>query len=92
VILLHRRNWLRAGAVLLTCTVLVLLLGLNVSAIGLVTIPRGSVYLVAELFGLILALNVVYMAVFIGLERKSLISRGAGQDTGSRGASNPTAE
>ena len=52
---------------------LVLLLGLNVSAIGLVTIPRGSLYLVLEMFGLILALNVVYVAVFFVLERKSLV-------------------
>jgi hypothetical protein len=91
VSLLYRRSWLRAGAVLLTCTVLVLLLGLNVSAIGLVYIPRGSLYLVAELFGLILALNVMYVAVFIGLERKSLISAGAVQDAASRSASNQIA-
>jgi hypothetical protein len=77
VSLLHRRSWLNFGAVLLTCTVLVLFLGLNVSVIGLVEIPRGSLYLIAELFGLILALNAVYVAVFMGLERKSLLSRGS---------------
>ncbi len=60
------------GAILRTCTLLVLLLGLNVSAIGLVYIPSGSVYLVVELFGLILAINMVYVAVFMALERKSL--------------------
>ncbi|UCC87316.1 MAG: hypothetical protein JSV81_21085 [Anaerolineales bacterium] len=71
--LLYRRSWLRIGAILLTCTVLVLLLGLNVSVIGLVFIPRGSLYLVVELFGLILAINWVYVAAFIALERKSLL-------------------
>ena len=71
VSLLYGRSWARFGAILLTCMVLVLLLGLNISTIGLVDIPRGSFYLVMELFGLILAINVVYVAAFIALERKS---------------------
>ena len=73
VSLLYGRSWGHFAAILLTCTLLVLLLGLNVSAIGLVYIPSGSAYLIAELFGLIVALNVVYVAVFIGLERKRFI-------------------
>jgi hypothetical protein len=60
------------GAVLLTCTVLVVLLGLNVSVIGLVDIPRGSQYLVAEMLGLIVFLNVVFAAGFTGLQWKRL--------------------
>jgi hypothetical protein len=92
VSLLYGRGRRRTGAVLLTCTVLVLLLGLNVSVIGLVAIPRGSLYLVVELFALILAINVVYVAVFIGLERKSLFGGGAVEDAESRSASKPTAE
>jgi hypothetical protein len=92
VSLLYGRSWSRFGAILLTCTVLVLALGLNVSVIGLVYIPRGSLYLVAELFGLILAINVVYVAVFMALERKSLVSGGAVEDAASRSASNPTPE
>lgn len=67
---LYGRSWWHFAAILLTCTLLVLLLGLNVSAIGLVYIPSSSVYLIAELFGLILVLNVVYVAVFIAFERK----------------------
>lgn len=54
-------------AVLLTCVVLVALLGLNVSAIGLVEIPGSSLFVVVELFGLIVALNVVYAGAFAGL-------------------------
>lgn len=73
VSLLYPKSWTRFGAVLLTCVVLVLLLGLNVSAIGLVDIPRSALYLVTELFGLLLALNVVYVVVFIALERQSLL-------------------
>ena len=59
-------------AVLLTCMGLVTLLGLNVSAIGLVEIPSGSLLVVVELFGLIVVLNAVFVAVFVGLERRGL--------------------
>jgi hypothetical protein len=79
VSLLYKRSWLNFGAILLTCIVLVMLLGLNVSVIGLVYIPRGSLYLIAELFGLILAINVVYVAVFVGLERKIFLNWGNGR-------------
>jgi hypothetical protein len=68
----YGRNWLHYIAILLTCTLLVLLLGLNVSVIGLVSIPGSSLYLIAEMFGLILTINLAYVAVFIALERKSL--------------------
>lgn len=60
--------------VLLTCVVLVALLGLNVSAIGLVEIPSGSLFVVAELFGLIVVLNWVYALVYCGLEWRALRS------------------
>jgi hypothetical protein len=69
----YRFSLSRFGAVLLTSMTLVLLLGLNVSVIGLVSIPRGSWYLVAEMFGLILVLNMVLVIVVTGLERKSLL-------------------
>lgn len=71
--LIYGFSWPRFGAVMLTCAVLVLLLGLNVSVIGLVSIPRGSWYLVMEMFVLILALNVVYALFFAWLERRSLL-------------------
>jgi hypothetical protein len=90
--LLYGRSWTHFGAILLTCTVLVLALGLNVSVIGLVYIPRGSLYLVAELFGLILAINVVYVAAFIALERKSLLGGGSVEEGPSRRISNPTGQ
>ncbi len=66
-------RWSSFGSALLTSVVLVLLLGLNVSVIGLVDIPRGSWYLVAEMLGLILMLNVAFVASFVVLERKALL-------------------
>lgn len=72
VAVLYGRSWIRFAAALLTCVVLVALLGLNVSAIGLVAIPAGALYVIAELFGLIVVLNGVYTAVFAALERGSL--------------------
>jgi hypothetical protein len=65
---LYRTSLKQFGAVLLTSIVLVLLLGLNVSAIGLISIPNGSLYLVAEFLGLIVLINIVFVAVFIALE------------------------
>jgi uncharacterized membrane protein YuzA (DUF378 family) len=67
---LYGHSWSRFAAILLTCVVLVMLLGLNVSVIGLVSFPSSSLYLVAEMFGLIVALNVVYVVVFIALAQK----------------------
>lgn len=66
-------------AVLLTCVVLVALLGLNVSAIGLVAIPNSALFVVAELFGLIVALNAVYAALFLGLQWQQLAAASFGQ-------------
>jgi hypothetical protein len=75
VSLMFGRSWRQFGSALVTSVVLVTLLGLNVSVIGLVDIPRGSFYLVVELFGLILALAVVFAVVFAVLERKTLSAR-----------------
>jgi len=72
IVILYGRAWRQFPAVLLTCAVLVLLLGLNVSVLGFVTIPRGSFYLVMEFFGLILLLNAAFVLAFIFLEQKRL--------------------
>jgi hypothetical protein len=61
--------------VLTTCIVLVITLGLNVSIIGLVSIPGGSFYLVVELFALIFVLGAVFASTFVALERNSLAHR-----------------
>jgi len=72
----YGRNWRRFGAVFLTSALLVLLLGHNVFILGLVAIPCGSLYLVLEMFGLILLLNVVYVVAFMVLAYKQLWGRG----------------
>ena len=69
ITLLYGRSIAKFLVVLLTCTVLVTLLGLNISAIGLVAIPSGSLLVIAELFGLIVVLNAVYVMVYLILDR-----------------------
>ena len=75
------RQWSRFFAVLLTLTVLVVTLGLNISILGFVEIPSTSLYLVAELLGLVLMLDVVYLAVFSAAEWRGFASsRPAGNE------------
>lgn len=69
--LYYRASWRKFLALLLTSVVLVALLGLNVSTIGLVSIPGSGWFLVLEMFILIIVLNLVYVAVFTLLERRS---------------------
>ena len=75
VTVLSTRRWANFGSALLACVILVLSLGLNVSITGLVSLPSGSLYLVVELFALILALGVVFAVAFAILERKQLSPR-----------------
>lgn len=72
-------SWPRFGSVLITTVLLTFLLGHNVFILGLVEIPRGSLYLVFEMFGLIVMLNLVFVMTFIGLEHKRLRRRGGVQ-------------
>ncbi|MFN2235781.1 MAG: hypothetical protein ACK2U1_16270 [Anaerolineales bacterium] len=69
ITLLYDRSIIKFFAVLLTCIVLVALLGMNISAIGLVDIPSGSLLVIAELFGLVVVLNAVYVMVYLMLDR-----------------------
>lgn len=66
------RHWWHIGPVIVTQAVLVMFLGLNISVLGLVELPVSQAYLVAEVFGLIVALVVVFAGVFVALERRSL--------------------
>jgi hypothetical protein len=54
--LLFGRTLAAFGAILVTCIVLMALLGLDVSIIGLIRIPTEALYLVVELAGLIVLL------------------------------------
>jgi hypothetical protein len=70
ITILWGRNLVDVAAILLTCTVLIILLGLNVSVLGLVYLPGSAISLIAKMFGLILLLNLVYLATFLLLERE----------------------
>jgi hypothetical protein len=59
------RNLGDVVAILLPCTVLIILLGLNVSVLGLVHLSGGAIPLLSKLFGLIVALNLVYLAIYL---------------------------
>jgi hypothetical protein len=66
------RRWWHLAPMLVTQTVLVMFLGLNVSVLGLVELPVSQAYLVAEVFGLIAALVLVFAAVLAALQWRSL--------------------
>jgi len=61
-------------SVLATVALLVLLLGHNAAIIGLVDIPAGGYYLVAEMLGLIIVLGVSFTAIALLLPGSSLRS------------------
>jgi hypothetical protein len=63
------------GAILVTTSVLVVLLGLDVSIIGLVRIPTESLYLVVELAALIVVLAGSFAALVVVLAWGQLASR-----------------
>lgn len=65
---LFGRGWSSLGPPLVTSVLLMALLGMNVSAIGLVDIPVEGWYLVAELLGLVVTLGVVYMIVALAVD------------------------
>ena len=69
---IYGRSLKNFAVLLVTCSILMFVLGHNISAMGLVAIPRSSYYLVGETLGLVVALNVVYAGAFMLLERKRL--------------------
>jgi hypothetical protein len=74
---LYGRTLAQFVSIVITSAVMVLLLGLNISLMGLVFVPTSSLYLVAENFGLILGLGFINFVVFAGLEWKVLIQNPA---------------
>jgi hypothetical protein len=62
-------------SVLVTVALLVVLLGHNAAIIGLVDIPAGGYYLVAEMLGLIVVLAASFTAIALLLPGSSLRSR-----------------
>lgn len=71
--LLYGHNWKHYVSILLTNSVLIFLLGLNVSILGLIFIPTDFLYLILELFALIFLIFFVYAVVFFMLEKKRIL-------------------
>lgn len=69
ITVLHRRRWAGYGMVLVTCAVLVFLLGLNIVPLGLVFLTGSWVRMLLELVGLIAALNLLYVVVYLLIGR-----------------------
>ena len=69
------RRALTLPSVLVTVALLVVLLGHNAAIIGLVDIPAGGYYLVAEMLGLIVVLAVSFTVIALLLPGSSLRSR-----------------
>jgi hypothetical protein len=65
-------GWRQLGPVLANVAMLTLFLGHNVSIIGLVEFGADELSLVGMLFGLIFAINAVFVAAFLALERRRL--------------------
>ena len=65
----YRPGWRGAAVLLLTTGVLVLLLGLNISILGLVGVPRAALGVLVEVLALLMALAGIYVAVVVGLNR-----------------------
>lgn len=65
-------TWLRLCATVASSAAITLLLGLNISTIGLVEIPGESALIVAEFFALVVLLDLVYAGGFIALARGTL--------------------
>jgi hypothetical protein len=63
------------GTILVTTSVLVVLLGLDVSVIGLIRIPTEMLYLVAEMVGLIVVLAGSFAALVVALAWGQLTDR-----------------
>jgi len=70
--MLYSKKILHHLAVFLTCTLLVALLGLNVSFIGLVYFPNNMFYLILEMYLLMLVITLVYAGAFMLIQWKNL--------------------
>ncbi len=69
LIIRYRPDWRGAGGILVTTTVLVVLLGLNISILGFVAVPRSDLGVLLEVFLLLLAILGVYAAAVMALGR-----------------------
>lgn len=75
--LIYRPRLAGALALLLTTMVMVLVLGLNISVLGLVSVPRSDQGVLLEVFLLLLALGAVNAILVVALRRKHFAVRGS---------------
>ncbi len=78
--ILYGSGWKSFLSTLITCMLVIGLLGLNVSAIGLVSFGNSSFYLVLELLLLILVINLVFVISVIALNKYALKNNTFSQD------------
>ena len=67
---IYRPSWLGVTAIFVTVTVMVLLLGLNISILGFVDVASGEAIVLAETLGLLLVLTSTYSLVAYAISRK----------------------
>ena len=67
--LVYRPSWRGAGGLLVTAAVLVVILGLNISILGLVEVPRAALGVLWEVLVLLGALGGVYSGTVVLLNR-----------------------
>ncbi len=72
---LYRPGWRGAVAILVTTVVVVLFLGMNISILGLVFVPKSLFYVLAEVFVLIVSLALVYAGSMGFIWRQALRNR-----------------
>ena len=72
---MYRPGWQGGISILVTTLVIVLSLGLNISILGLVFVPRSSFYVIGEVAALIVALALVYAVSMAYVWRVAFRSR-----------------
>lgn len=77
LIALYRPGWKGAGAILTTTLVIVLFLGMNISILGFVIVPKSSLHVIAEVLALIVTLALTYVATMVCLRRSTFRQDGA---------------
>ncbi len=73
LVIRYRPGWRRAGGVFVTTAVLVALLGLNISILGFVAMPRSELGVLLEVFLLLLAIFGVNAAAVMALGRSRFL-------------------
>lgn len=68
----YGKKWKQFGIIFLTCLIIVVLLGLNISVIGLESFTGSLIFLIIKLFLLILFINASYVLAFLLFEKSKL--------------------